>query len=117
MSSKEDSTEKLINEITSKCNKDNIKKIFWQNAGDPYKRIWSLNTDELGVALRYQNENIQFIPNRNTDKICCICLKGYPGNEPFPERSGKCTRCNKIRYCSRECQISDWSRHKKFCFK
>ena len=116
MSSKEDSNEKLINKITNICNKDKVK-VLWQNAGDPYKRIWSLNTDELKLALKYQSENKAYIPNRNTDKICCICLKGYPENDPFPERSGKCSGCNKIRYCSRECQISDWSRHKKFCFK
>ena len=116
MSSKDESTEKLINEITSKCNKDKIK-VLWQNADDPYKRLWSLNADELGIALRYQNENIQFIPNRKTERICCICLKGYPGKEQFPKSGGKCKRCNMITYCSRECQLSDWKRHKKFCFK
>lgn len=50
MCSQEDSTEKIINEI-----KTLGIPILWQNAGDPYKRIWNLNVDELGVALKYQN--------------------------------------------------------------
>ena len=99
MCSQEDSIKQIINKI-----KTLDIPILWQNAGDPYKRIWSLNADELRVAFEYQSEKKAYIPNRNTDKICCICLKGYPGNEPFPKRSGKCSGCNKIRYCSRECQ-------------
>ena len=28
-----------------------------------------------------------------------------------------CSRCNIIRYCSRECQSQDWSNHKLICIK
>jgi hypothetical protein len=111
MCSQEDSTEKIINEI-----KTLGIPILWQNAGDPYKRIWNLNADELGVALKYQNENKVYIPNKNTDKICCVCLKGYPEKDPFLKSGRKCKGCNKITYCSRECQKSDWTRHKVNCF-
>ena len=31
------------------------------------------------------------------------------------EAKSKCSRCNKSFYCSRECQRSDWSDHKKAC--
>jgi cytochrome c553 len=41
-----------------------------------------------------------------------------------PLRSGeggaalsKCSRCHEARYCSRECQIKDFPRHKKVCKK
>lgn len=112
MCSQEDSTKKIINKI-----KTLDIPILWQNVCDPYKRIWSLNADELRVALKYQNENKVYIPNKNTDKICCVCLKGYPGKEPFPRSSGKCKGCYKIRYCSHKCQIIDWKRHKVNCFK
>jgi len=26
-----------------------------------------------------------------------------------------CSRCKKVKYCSRECQVKDWKRHKKDC--
>ncbi|KAF8991943.1 hypothetical protein BDQ17DRAFT_1188267, partial [Cyathus striatus] len=26
-----------------------------------------------------------------------------------------CTGCRKVRYCSEECQKTDWKRHKKEC--
>ena len=28
-----------------------------------------------------------------------------------------CTGCNKVLYCSRECQKKDWKEHKKICKK
>jgi len=27
----------------------------------------------------------------------------------------KCSRCENIYYCSKECQVADWSEHKQFC--
>jgi hypothetical protein len=29
----------------------------------------------------------------------------------------KCSRCTQVYYCSRECQVADWSRHKPDCKK
>ena len=104
------------NEVINQIKSLNIP-VLWQNAGDPYKRIWSLNIDQLKIALQYQKENKAYIPNKNPDDICCVCLKGYPKKEPFPKSGGKCKRCNKIKYCSRECQIKDWKRHKVICSK
>ena len=69
MSSKEDSDKKLIDEIINKLGEYEKVKVIWQNAGDPYKRMWSLNEDEFRVAFEYQSEKKAYIPNRNTDKI------------------------------------------------
>ena len=105
------------NEVINQIKSLNIP-VLWQNAGDPYKRIWSLNIDQLRIALQYQKENKAYIPNKNPDNICCVCLKGYPKKEPFPKSGGgKCKRCNKITYCSRECQRKDWKRHRVSCSK
>lgn len=27
----------------------------------------------------------------------------------------RCSRCKKVSYCNRECQLKDWSRHKAMC--
>mmetsp|Transcript_7292 Transcript_7292/g.13828 ORF Transcript_7292/g.13828 Transcript_7292/m.13828 type:complete len:99 (+) Transcript_7292:2-298(+) len=27
-----------------------------------------------------------------------------------------CSKCEKVRYCSRECQVSDYKKHKKECW-
>ena len=29
--------------------------------------------------------------------------------------SSQCARCNSVHYCSKECQKSDWKRHKLYC--
>lgn len=29
----------------------------------------------------------------------------------------RCGKCGVVRYCSKECQASDWKMHKKACFK
>ena len=29
----------------------------------------------------------------------------------------RCSRCKKFNYCSKECQTSDWKKHKKQCKK
>ncbi|EJK45512.1 hypothetical protein THAOC_35872 [Thalassiosira oceanica] len=42
--------------------------------------------------------------------LCLGCYKRFPRSELFV-----CTGCMCVHYCSRECQRSDWSRHKKHC--
>ena len=43
------------------------------------------------------------------DAECAVCGKR--------QGARKCARCMKIHYCSRTCQKSDWSSHKKTCIK
>jgi hypothetical protein len=31
------------------------------------------------------------------------------------EASSVCSRCQAVRYCSRECQRTDWKAHKRLC--
>jgi tetratricopeptide (TPR) repeat protein len=44
-------------------------------------------------------------PSRN---VCAKC-----GKTDIPLK--QCGQCKQVKYCSRECQKSDWSRHKKVC--
>jgi MYND finger len=37
-----------------------------------------------------------------------ICTCGNRGDK-------KCGRCNRIEYCSKDCQVKDWGEHKKYC--
>jgi hypothetical protein len=48
--------------------------------------------------------NLQKIQQQYT--ICNLCKK----NAKF-----QCGKCNITRYCSKQCQCTDWARHKKIC--
>jgi len=56
-----------------------------------------------GIRTAAQIEN-------DTDQ-CAKCGK----EQYLVGRLKKCTVCQKTYYCSRECQKSDWKRHKKIC--
>ena len=52
------------------------------------------------------------MPESVTDRKCCHkCFKTVTGKTKL----SKCARCHSITYCSRECQIKDWPRHRQFC--
>lgn len=42
--------------------------------------------------------------------LCMVCYVPWKSNE-----FGQCGHCKMIRYCSRDCQRSDWKRHKGEC--
>ena len=51
---------------------------------------------------------------RVTDGRCCYkCHKTVTG--PGKTKLSKCARCHSITYCSRECQVKDWPRHREYC--
>ncbi|TPX63315.1 hypothetical protein SpCBS45565_g06681 [Spizellomyces sp. 'palustris'] len=41
---------------------------------------------------------------------CHVCSKRLPAAS-----ISRCSSCKAINYCSRECQVSDWSQHKTYC--
>jgi len=56
--------------------------------------------------------NIGLVPNYfgiHLDKMCNNCYKTTD--------TKKCTRCMKVGYCSKKCQVEDWLKHKLKCIK
>ena len=41
---------------------------------------------------------------------CQACRKCFPKQTML-----QCSVCNIVQYCSTECQLEDWSEHKKYC--
>lgn len=48
-------------------------------------------------------------------KMCNFCQKPKHLTKSDGEQLRACSRCMKIEYCSKQCQYSDWKRHKKEC--
>ena len=46
----------------------------------------------------------------NDMSVCAACGKSS-------DNLKACTACHLVKYCNRECQISHWPKHKKFCRK
>lgn len=47
------------------------------------------------------------VPQASVDVGCAKCGKGGS--------SMRCSRCRKVRYCSKQCQRQDWGKHKSTC--
>jgi hypothetical protein len=63
-----------------------------------------------GLAIKYDelgNEIKEYKWNYGYE--CCQCNKFCGPN--------KCGKCGKVIYCSRECQVGDWKKHKLNCGK
>jgi hypothetical protein len=83
------------------------------------KALYKLGADmkpdfEFSVAKLAQDENrtealqlIEKIMNKLT-KECDFCGSSS-------KRLKLCSKCEKVRYCSRECQVQDYKKHKKEC--
>jgi len=46
------------------------------------------------------------MPDDMTAPICVVC---------HAEAEQRCSRCHSEWYCSRQCQVKDWKRHKSMC--
>ncbi|KAK3504189.1 hypothetical protein B0T13DRAFT_393744 [Neurospora crassa] len=70
------------------------------------------------ASTKSASVNAEFTPTTATTKPtvryrCNFC------NEPKNRGNGgdlnQCSKCKEARYCSKECQVADWKRHKKEC--
>ncbi|KAI0129928.1 hypothetical protein BJ170DRAFT_720002 [Xylariales sp. AK1849] len=73
-----------------------------QGITERYKSRNQLKSHFNGFLSEY-TPDVEDIEVRNR---CIVCDK--PGKD-------RCGKCNEARYCSRECQVKDWSYHKVLC--
>jgi hypothetical protein len=62
----------------------------------------------IDLAIRYGHLDLATMLK---EKFVCA------RQECFNPPTSQCSRCLRIFYCSKECQVADWRRHKKSCRK
>jgi DnaJ-domain-containing protein 1 len=63
-------------------------------------------------CLDEKYEEVKHIPKQG---YCYNIQCSIPGGKLERSKTKYCSRCRCVTYCSRECQESDWSRHKPHC--
>lgn len=77
-----------------------------------YQKLRMVLTDDLSISeLLQASAPLPFC--EQTSKTVDVCAS------PTCSKGGakSCSRCKLVKYCGRECQVSDWRRHKKVCRK
>ena len=77
-----------------------------------------INEEAKSSLVRLQS--LARLSNDNYDTMRSAKLKICRHCDKIETRDGaiklmKCQRCKETYYCSRECQVADWKRHKKMC--
>ena len=70
------------------------------------------DTKEITIRWYVKKRDKEIIIKKNGTEWCEICDQFKPVID-----FKKCGQCKCQRYCSRECQKSDWKEHKKVCGK
>jgi len=121
-----------INTLVSTMNQGEILKIIRESLDDPgFKLKLEQERNKKGVTKRKCKEcGDKFDQQKHNDTLCPACNEVkliesgqssiVPNTTPncvICNKNGtnRCARCKKIYYCSRECQIKDWSKHKLNC--
>lgn len=66
--------------------------------------------EAFAAPSRVPEGAIQFISPMAHSQACAAC-----GKAGSLVKLRSCTGCKKVWYCGKECQVSDWRRHKKDC--
>ena len=67
---------------------------------------------DVDQAIAFLNELNEIVVKKTLITLCSACA-GKIGIK----KCAACPKNSKIRYCSRECQVSDWPVHKMSCGK
>ena len=61
------------------------------------------------------NEKYEEVKSITKMSICYSPQCSIPGRKVERSKTKYCSRCRCATYCSRECQVADWSRHEPVC--
>lgn len=90
---------------------DNKKLVKMNTAG--------MNASELLNLLSFRMKSIDLM-TKVRDEAISNRIKKENSNQCQrcnSESTSRCSKCKTAKYCSRECQVSDWSKHKQTCGK
>jgi len=96
------------------CNRK-CQAMHWQKHKRACKKaiVKKVQNDILDESLQTE-ESIQTVAatqvNPQTFSCCSHC-----GIEKTPRQIKTCARCHNAGYCSKDCQIADWQKHKQVC--
>ena len=65
-------------------------------------------SDELDFRMYLLNQSSEPDSDVDSPSACGNCMKEADGLR-------RCTGCEFVRYCSKNCQVKDWPSHKQFC--
>jgi len=74
----------------------------------------NINNNQNSNNVNNINNNTNTNTNNNNNKsssLIKVCQTCFHNNKPLR----KCSSCQKVYYCSKECQIKNWSFHKVIC--
>ncbi|GFH52355.1 hypothetical protein CTEN210_08831 [Chaetoceros tenuissimus] len=95
------------------CNRDCQSKLWKQ-----HKWVCGVNSsvDEIIEGFSTKNESkstkkeIRY--GVHNKRMCHNC---FQSGEDVGHRMSICSKCNSVQYCSRECQVAHWPKHKEVC--
>ncbi|KAF2078153.1 hypothetical protein CYY_000537 [Polysphondylium violaceum] len=109
------STENAIQPYIPNMN-NNTSSSSSSNAFD-YQHLYQNNnsnsndTQSTDKNVNNSNNSVNAKSSSSLIKVCQTCFHKNQNNKPLR----KCSSCKMVYYCSKECQIKNWSFHKAIC--
>ncbi|GFH61297.1 hypothetical protein CTEN210_17773 [Chaetoceros tenuissimus] len=77
-------------------------------------KLWKIHKAFCGQVSTTDSETKQEMMKRlqHRDELCYNCFKKNAG---IGSKMSICSKCKKAFYCSRECQVAHWPKHKGLC--
>jgi hypothetical protein len=117
------SSDARMEAITTKCvdvliathkNSDTVdsNKVFELITADEHTLVQFFRKQIPCSCLDEKYEEVRSITKMGR---CCYSQCTLPDKMAVRSKMVYCTRCRKVNYCSRECQVAAWPGHKEYC--